>query len=104
VLTRYRKAKEWVWAQEEPHNNGGWFFTEPRLRALGCDVQYVGRDPSASPATGSSLVHLREQKELVEAAIAGEVPHLVHAYALADIGRRTREEAAQLKKAAPASA
>ena len=49
---------------------GGWSFVEPRLRALGCAVEYVGRDASASPATGSHHVHVREQKELVEAALA----------------------------------
>ncbi len=53
VLSRYRKAREWVWAQEESLNNGGWFFVEPRLRAINHPVQYVGRDASASPATGS---------------------------------------------------
>ena len=52
---------------------------EPRLRALGWEAQYVGRDTSASPATGSRKVHLREQKELVDAAIAGPAPHLVRA-------------------------
>jgi 2-oxoglutarate dehydrogenase E1 component len=79
ALTRYRKAREWVWAQEESQNMGGWSFVEPRLRALGCEVKYVGRDASASPATGSLAVHKREQKELVEAAIRGAVPHLVRA-------------------------
>lgn len=80
VLGRYRKAREWVWAQEESQNNGGWFFMEPRLRALGYErVHYVGRDASASPATGSHQVHLREQAELVEAAITGSVPHIVRA-------------------------
>jgi 2-oxoglutarate dehydrogenase E1 component len=79
VLARYRKAKEFVWAQEESLNMGFWSFMEPRLRALGCEVKYVGRDTSASPATGSRHVHLREQKELVEAAIGGAAPHLVRA-------------------------
>ncbi len=81
VLSRYRKAREWVWTQEESQNNGGWFFMEPRLRALGFAPAYVGRDASASPATGSLQVHKREQKELVEAAIGGPVPHLVRARA-----------------------
>jgi 2-oxoglutarate dehydrogenase E1 component len=79
ALARYRKAHEWVWVQEESMNMGGWFFMEPRLRAMGYEVQYVGRDASASPATGSRQVHLREQRELVEAALSGPVPHLVRA-------------------------
>jgi 2-oxoglutarate dehydrogenase E1 component len=84
VRARYKKAREWVWAQEESQNNGAWFFVEPRLRALGLDrLHYVGRDASASPSTGSHQVHVREQKELVEAAIAGTVPHLVRATSFA---------------------
>ena len=54
-------------------------FMEPRLRALGFSAEYVGRDASASPATGSLQIHKREQKELIEAAIGGSVPHLVRA-------------------------
>ena len=65
VLGRYRKAKDWVWVQEESQNMGGWTFMEPRLRALGYEFDYVGRDASASPATGSLRIHQREQDELV---------------------------------------
>jgi 2-oxoglutarate dehydrogenase E1 component len=79
ALQRYRKAKEWVWAQEESQNMGGWTFMEPRLRALGYNIEYVGRDASASPATGSAQIHKREQAELVDAAIRGGVPHVVRA-------------------------
>ncbi len=80
VLNRYDMAHEWVWAQEESQNMGGWAFVAPRLRELtGHEFDYVGRDASASPATGSLNIHEREQKELVEAAIGAPVPHLVTA-------------------------
>jgi 2-oxoglutarate dehydrogenase E1 component len=79
IANRYRKAKEWLWVQEESLNMGGWTFMEPRLRSLGWTLQYVGRDASASPATGSHKIHEREQKELVEAAILGAAPHMVRA-------------------------
>jgi 2-oxoglutarate dehydrogenase E1 component len=92
VMARYRKAREWVWAQEESQNNGGWFFVEPRLRAMNCNIHYVGRDASASPATGSHQVHVREQKEVVEAAIRGGVPHVVRASSF--VGGRPRPEQA----------
>jgi 2-oxoglutarate dehydrogenase E1 component len=81
ALGRYRKAREWVWVQEESQNMGAWTFVEPRLRELGYEVRYVGRDASASPATGSHHVHEHEQKELVEAALRGPAPHLVRAHA-----------------------
>jgi 2-oxoglutarate dehydrogenase E1 component len=76
VLERYRKAS-CVWAQEESQNMGGWFFVEPRLRAMGFLVEFVGRDPSASPAAGSHHVHKHEQAELVEAALTKPAPHVV---------------------------
>jgi 2-oxoglutarate dehydrogenase E1 component len=79
ILARYRKAREWAWVQEESQNMGAWTFMEPRLRALGCNVEYVGRDASGSPATGSLKVHQREQRELVEAAVGMPLPHLVRA-------------------------
>jgi 2-oxoglutarate dehydrogenase E1 component len=79
VLSRYRKAREWVWVQEESQNMGAWAFMEPRLRALGYEPAYVGRDASASPATGSHHIHAREQAELVEAGLTGALPYLVRA-------------------------
>jgi 2-oxoglutarate dehydrogenase E1 component len=95
ALARYRKAKEYVWAQEESQNMGGWTFMEPRLRALGYHAEYVGRDASASPATGSRQVHLREQKEVVEAAIRLPVPHVVRASQKAE-DRRPKAESVGL--------
>jgi 2-oxoglutarate dehydrogenase E1 component len=59
---------------------GGWTFAAPRLvETMGKPFQYVGRDASASPATGSHHVHDREQTELVEAAIGAAIPHVVSA-------------------------
>ncbi len=80
ALSRYRGAREWVWVQEESQNMGGWTFAAPRLQELmGVQFQYVGRDASASPATGLHHIHDREQAELVEAAIGlgAALPHLV---------------------------
>ncbi len=81
VLDRYRSAREWVWVQEESQNMGAWTFVAPRLQELlGAPAAYVGRDASASPATGSKIIHDREQAEIVEAAVGNAtVPHLVTA-------------------------
>ncbi|MGL6075538.1 MAG: 2-oxoglutarate dehydrogenase E1 component [Fimbriiglobus sp.] len=76
-LKKFTKAKEFVWCQEEPHNNGGWFFVDPRLRLMGIDAKYVGRDPGASPATGSAMIHRYEQTQLVEATFTKPAPYLV---------------------------
>ena len=81
ALGRYRSAREWVWVQEESQNMGGWTFVAPRLQELmKTPFQYVGRDSSASTATGSHRVHDREQAELVSAAIGAALPHLVSAH------------------------
>ena len=81
TLSKYpRGLGDIVWVQEESHNMGGWFFVEPRLRQMSFDIKYVGRDDSASPATGSLEIHRREQRELVRAAFQGEAPHMVASY------------------------
>jgi 2-oxoglutarate dehydrogenase E1 component len=71
VVTPYRDAEEVIWAQEETQNRGGWTFMMPRLQELFPDrpVRYVGREPSASPATGSSRIHRQQQAELVRQAL-----------------------------------
>jgi 2-oxoglutarate dehydrogenase E1 component len=71
VVAPYRSATEIVWAQEETRNRGGWAFMMPRLLEFFPDrtVRYVGREPSASPATGSSKIHRQQQAELVREAL-----------------------------------
>jgi 2-oxoglutarate dehydrogenase E1 component len=85
ALSRYRKATEWRWVQEESQNMGGWFFVEPRLRAMGVPAKYVGRDASASPATGSKHVHDLEQAALLTQAFTAEGTTAVSI----DLARRT---------------
>ena len=72
ILKRYSSAKHLVWAQEEPQNMGGWTFMQERLENLlpSCErPQYVGRAPSASPATGAYHIHQNEQAQLVSEAL-----------------------------------
>jgi 2-oxoglutarate dehydrogenase complex dehydrogenase (E1) component-like enzyme len=63
-LKRMTGLKEVVWCQEEPKNNGAWFFVESRIEdALtgaghkGMRPRYAGRDAAASPATGFAARH-----------------------------------------------
>jgi 2-oxoglutarate dehydrogenase E1 component len=73
LLAKYASASQFVWAQEEPHNMGGWTFMRERLEDLLDDpakLSYVGRDASASPATGSYSVHQKEQGEIVSRALS----------------------------------
>ncbi len=71
-LQRYKKAKEVVWCQEEPKNQGAWYSTYHHLvasLAKGQVLKYAGRLDSASPATGSKALHVEQQKALVDEAL-----------------------------------
>jgi 2-oxoglutarate dehydrogenase E1 component len=72
VVAPYCSAADIVWAQEETQNRGGWAFMMPRLLELFPDhpIRYVGREASASPATGSTAIHKEQQAELVREALA----------------------------------
>jgi len=79
-LARMPALEEVVWAQEEPKNNGYWFFVEPlieeSLDAANCSVKrarYAGRTASASPATGLMKRHQIEQAALVADALGHNV-------------------------------
>ncbi len=93
ALDRFPAVREWAWVQEESQNMGAWSYIAPRLHALGRDFAYVGRDASASPATGSLRVHRREQAELVAAALGATVPHLVGVQSGAPDGAKVERQA-----------
>lgn len=70
---------EIVWRQEESKNMGAWAYVQPRFAtALGVlengekrgQLRYIGRDPSAAPATGSTITHQQEQAALNEETFA----------------------------------
>ncbi len=68
----YKHVKEIIWCQEEPRNMGAWTFLLQRLKNLLNDKQqleYAGRQASASPATGQKKIHEVEQKKLVHEAL-----------------------------------
>ena len=67
IVAKYKKAKTWVWIQEEPENMGAWSHMLRHYRTVSLDV--IARPESASPATGSSKVHHIEQLELYEQAL-----------------------------------
>jgi len=79
-ISRMKNLEEVVWCQEEPKNNGAWFFVEPFieevLKDAKCKVtrpRYAGRSASASPATGLAKRHAMEQAALVADALGMSV-------------------------------
>jgi 2-oxoglutarate dehydrogenase E1 component len=70
-LRKYPNATEVVWCQDEPQNQGAWFFVQHYIHenmTEGQKLGYAGRSASASPAVGYSHLHQEQQKALVEAA------------------------------------
>ena len=63
LLGRYAPFQKCQWVQEEPENMGAWSFISaylPRLLPAGVSLSYVGRERSASPATGFYTRHRQE--------------------------------------------
>jgi 2-oxoglutarate dehydrogenase E1 component len=84
-LQRMTALQEVVWCQEEPRNNGAWFFVQHRIEdalaaagRAGMRPGYAGRDVGASPATGFASRHQQQQEALVALALGlptgAEVP------------------------------
>jgi 2-oxoglutarate dehydrogenase E1 component len=72
-LQKYKNARELVWVQDEPQNQGAWFYVQHHLyenMAEGQKLGYAGRPASASPAVGYLAKHQEQQKNLLEQALA----------------------------------
>jgi 2-oxoglutarate dehydrogenase E1 component len=70
-LKKYPNVTDLVWCQDEPQNQGAWFFVQHYILESMLDGQklgYSGRAASASPAVGYSHLHQEQQKALVEGA------------------------------------
>ncbi|MBI5784914.1 MAG: 2-oxoglutarate dehydrogenase E1 component [Rhodocyclales bacterium] len=71
-LGKYPNARQIVWCQEEPLNQGAWYAKAHTLdKALrkGQTLDVVARPASSSPAVGYAAKHAIQQKEIVDAAL-----------------------------------
>jgi len=71
-LKRFGQAKEVVWCQEEPQNQGAWYQIQHHLRTClqpGQAVHYPARAPPAAPACGHLNTHNAEQAKLLADAL-----------------------------------
>ncbi|MFF9278697.1 multifunctional oxoglutarate decarboxylase/oxoglutarate dehydrogenase thiamine pyrophosphate-binding subunit/dihydrolipoyllysine-residue succinyltransferase subunit [Streptomyces griseosporeus] len=75
-IKKYPNAEKYLWAQEEPANQGAWPFIALNLidhldLAVGADIpagerlRRISRPHSSSPAVGSAKRHQAEQEQLV---------------------------------------
>ncbi|KRR29912.1 2-oxoglutarate dehydrogenase E1 component [Bradyrhizobium retamae] len=64
-------AAELVWCQEEPENQGAYYYVDRMIREIDIrrPLRYIGRPPMAAAAGGSIDRHEREQAEIVAAAV-----------------------------------
>ena len=74
-LNRFKNA-QLIWCQEEPKNQGAWSFMEPNLEVILSELKikakrakFVGRPPSASPATGLASQHKEQQEKIIFEAL-----------------------------------
>ncbi len=70
-MKKYPTATEVVWCQDEPQNQGAWFFVQHYIHENMVDGQklgYAGRAASASPAVGYAHLHQDQQRALLEQA------------------------------------
>jgi 2-oxoglutarate dehydrogenase E1 component len=77
VLRKYSNAREIIWCQEEPQNQGSWYQIRHRLQSkldARHELLYAGRAGAAAPATGIAALHEEQQKNLVTAALQGVPP------------------------------
>jgi 2-oxoglutarate dehydrogenase E1 component len=75
-ILSYPNAEDIVWCQEEPQNQGAWYQIRHRLQEPlkgSQQLYYAGRESAAAPASGIVKLHVRQQQELVEAALGIEV-------------------------------
>lgn len=75
VLAPYTNLKSIVWAQEEPTNQGAWYSSQHHMRHVirehnpNLNLECAARPASASPAAGYMALHVKEQEQLINAAL-----------------------------------
>lgn len=76
-VAKYENLEEILWAQEEPRNQGAWYYLAPHMFRLIAPpkrekrptkaylLEPVARPSSAAPATGSPKLHAQQQQKVV---------------------------------------
>ncbi|HEX4895861.1 MAG TPA: 2-oxoglutarate dehydrogenase E1 component [Solimonas sp.] len=74
VLDQYPNAREVLWCQEEPENQGAWYQIKHRLAVYlrpHQHLMYSTRPGAATTAVGYLKVHQKEQETVVREALTG---------------------------------
>jgi 2-oxoglutarate dehydrogenase E1 component len=76
VLSQWPNLIDTIWCQEEPMNQGVWYSSQHHMRRVihrhngEIYLRYVGRDASAAPAAGYMALHLEQQENFINEALA----------------------------------
>ena len=68
IQSKYKKATEFVWVQEEPENMGAWPYISRKFRKSSFNFELVSRNESSSTATGYAKQHIAQQLYIVATA------------------------------------
>ncbi len=97
AIAAWPKARDIVWCQEEPKNQGAWYQIRHRmLEPLDGGTQvlsYAGPNASAAPASGIFALHVKQQRALIADALM-----LVDNHATAKSAKRTRKKPRTARK------
>jgi 2-oxoglutarate dehydrogenase E1 component len=64
LITKYQKAKQWLWVQDEPENMGAWHFISHLIK--GIDLQVIARPASGSPAPGLHEIDKQQAAKIID--------------------------------------
>ncbi len=68
IKTKYKKATEFIWVQEEPENMGAWPYMCRKFRGSEFNLEVISRKESSSTATGYAKKHTIQQQYMVDKA------------------------------------
>jgi 2-oxoglutarate dehydrogenase E1 component len=78
VLATFPNITDAIWCQEEPVNQGAWYSSQHHMRRAihhyrrDVYLRYVGREASAAPAAGYMALHVAQQEEFINQALAAD--------------------------------
>ncbi|UNU74162.1 2-oxoglutarate dehydrogenase E1 component [Moraxella nasovis] len=81
-LNKYENLQEVVWTQEEPLNQGAWYYLAPEIYRIVPNstnakvAKPSARPAAAAPATGSPKIHAAQQKQVVADGLGVDVEKL----------------------------